>query len=96
MSDNVPGFRLALSGAYSSPYETPNMKCFAKIVSGWIQSTIFGESSIIYVLLGSEYVFDYPEAFSIIINWRFHFESFMNVSNLICILLKYLKQKLSG
>ena len=71
------------------------MKCFAKIVNGWIQSTIFVENSILDVSLGSEYVSDYPEAFSIIINWRFHFESFMNVSNLISILLKYLEQKFS-
>ena len=69
------------------------MKCFAKIVIGSIQSTIFEESSTLNVSLGSEYVFDYPEAFSIIINWRFRFESFMNVSNLISILLKYLEQK---
>ena len=66
------------------------MKFFEKI-----QSTIFEESIFIDVSLGSEYVSDYPEAFSIIINWRFHFESFMNVSNLISILLKYLEQKFS-
>ena len=55
----------------------------------------FASSSIIDVSLGSEFVSDYLEAFSIIINWRFHFESFMNVSNLISILLKYLEQKFS-
>ena len=64
------------------------MKCFAKIANRWIQSTIFAESSILDASLGSEYLSDCLEAFSIIINWRFHFESFMSVSNLISILLK--------
>ena len=54
------------------------MKCFAKIVNGLIQSTIFAECSILDASLGSEYVSDYPEAFSIIIKWGFHFESFMD------------------
>ena len=68
ISKNARGFCLALSEAYSKPCETHNIKCFAKTVKGWIQSTIFEESSILDVLLGSEYVSDYPEAFSIIIN----------------------------
>ena len=71
------------------------MKCFAKIVNGWIQSTIFVESSILDVSLDSEYVSDYLEAFSIIINWGFHFEYFMIFFNFISILFKYLEQKLS-
>ena len=42
-----------------------------------MQSTIFAESSILDVLLGSAYVSNYPEALSIIIiSWGFHFESF--------------------
>ena len=44
------------------------MKCFEKIVNGIIQSTIFAKSSILDVSLGSEYVSDYPDVFSIIIN----------------------------
>ena len=71
------------------------MKCFAKIVNGWIQSTIFAESSILDISLSSEHVSDYLEAFSILINWRFDIESFKNVSNLISIFLKYLEQKFS-
>ena len=71
------------------------MKGFAKIVNGWIQPTILAECSILDVSLGSEYVSDYPGAFYIIINWSFNFESFMNFSNLISILLKYLEQKFS-
>ena len=51
-----------------------SMKYSAKIVNGWIQSTIFAEKSILDVSLGSEYVSDYPEALSIIINWQFNFE----------------------
>ena len=51
------------------------------------------ERSILDVSLGSEYVSDYPEAFSIIINWGFYFEFFINFSNLISILLKYLEQE---
>ena len=68
------------------------MKCFAKIVNGWIQSTILSERSILDVSLGSECVSDYPEAFSNVINQRVHFESFMNISNLINISLKYLSK----
>ena len=45
------------------------------------------KSSILDVSLGSEYVFDCPEAFSIIINWDFHFESFRIFSYLFSILL---------
>ena len=55
----------------------------------------FTESSILDVSLGSEHVSDYPKFFSIIIKWRFHFEFFMNVSNLISILLSYLGKKFS-
>ena len=47
----------------------------------------FAKSSILDVSLGSEYVSDYPEAFPIIINGGFHFESFRNFSNLFSILL---------
>ena len=43
--------------------------------------------------MGFEYVSDYLEPFSTIINWRFYFEYFMNASNLISILLKDLEQK---
>ena len=71
------------------------MKCFAKIVNGWIQPTIFAECYILDASLVSEYVSDYPGAFYIITNWGFNFESFMNFSNLISILLKYLEQKFS-
>ena len=52
------------------------MKCFAKIVSGWIQSIIFAKTSILDVSPGSKYVSDYQEAFSIFINSAFQFESF--------------------
>ena len=34
ISGNAPGFCLVLSGAYSKPYETPNMKCFVNVVNG--------------------------------------------------------------
>ena len=44
------------------------MKSSAKIAIGLIQSTIFEKSSITDVSLASEYVSDYPEAFSIIID----------------------------
>ena len=77
------------------PFKTPNMKCFAKIVNGWIESTIFAERFILDLSLGSEGVSDYPEAFSIIIKWGFHFESFMKFSNCISTLLKYLEQTFS-
>ena len=63
------------------------MKCFAKIVNGWIQSTIFVESSILDVSLSSEYISDHLEA----LFWGFHFESFMNFSNLIKIILKFFR-----
>ena len=56
-----------------------------------MQSAIFAESSILDVSLGSEYFSDYPEASFIIVNWGFHFECFMNFSNLTSILLKYLE-----
>ena len=56
---------LALLEAYLLPCETPNMKCFTKIVNGWIHSTVFAESSI----LDFEYVSDYAEAFLLIINF---------------------------
>ena len=95
IGENAPQFCLALLETYSWPCETSNMKCFAKIINDWIQSKMFAEGSILDVSLGFRYVFDYPEAFSIIINWCFHFESSINFSNLISILLKYLEQKLS-
>ena len=63
ISDNAPGFCLAISETYLWPCETPNMKCFAKIINGWIQSTIFVENSILDVSLGSEYVSDYQKLF---------------------------------
>ena len=47
----------------------------------------FAKSSILDVSLGSEYVSDYSEGFSIIINRGFHSESFRNFSNLFSILL---------
>ena len=71
----------------------PNVKCFSKIVNRWIQSTIFARSFILDVSLSSEYVFDYPENFSIIISWDFHFESFRNFFNLNSIFNKYSEQK---
>ena len=33
ITDKAPGFYLVLSEAYSKPCETPNMKCFVKIVN---------------------------------------------------------------
>ena len=95
IGDNAPQFSLALLEAYWWPCETSNMKCFAKIVNDWIQSKLFADSSILDVSLGFRYVSDYPEDFSIIINWCFHFESFINFSNLISISLKYLEEKFS-
>ena len=87
-SDNALGFCLVLSETYSQYCETPSMKCFPKIANGWAQSTIFAKSFILDVSLGSQYVSDYPEVFSIITEWDF-------LSNLSSILLKYLKQKFS-
>ena len=37
INDNTSGFCLNLSEAYSSPWETNTIKCFANIVNGWIQ-----------------------------------------------------------
>ena len=34
ISDNAPGFCLVLLEAYALPCETPNIKCFAKIING--------------------------------------------------------------
>ena len=93
-NDNAPIFSLDLPEAYL-PFETPNIECFAKIVSGWIQSTIFAKSFILDLLLGSEYVSDYVGGFSIIMNWGCHFECSKNLSNVMSILFKYLKQKFS-
>ena len=62
-----------------------------KKLNGWIQSTIFAEICIFYLSLGSEYDSHYSKAFSVIINWRFHFESFIKFPNLISIFLKYLQ-----
>ena len=61
--------------------------CFAKIANGWKELTIFGKISILNVSLRSEYICDYPEAFSVIVNWFFHFESFRNCCNLFSTLL---------
>ena len=43
------------------------MKCFSRIVNGWIQSTILTKSSILDASLGCEYVSDYPEAFLLLL-----------------------------
>ena len=51
------------------------MERFVKTVNGWIHSTNFAEASILYVWLGFEYISDYLEVFSIIVNWSYHFES---------------------
>ena len=93
-NDNAPIFLLDLPEAYL-PCETPNMECFAKIVNGWVQSTIFAKSFILNLLLGSEYVSDYLGVFSIIMNWGCHFESSKNLSNVMSVLFKYLEQKVS-
>ena len=66
-----------------------------KIVSAWIQWTVFAKSSILDVWQGSKYVSDYLGAFCIIINWGYQLESFKNLSNLISILFKYIEHKLS-
>ena len=58
-------------------------------------ATMFSKSSILDVLLGSEYVCEYLEVFPIIMNWGCHFASFKNLSNLMNILFKYLEQKFS-
>ena len=79
-----------IRGIFTSLWST-YYKAFCKKVNGWIQSTIFTESCILHLSLGSEYVSHYLEAFSIIINWCFHFESFINFPNLISILRKYLQ-----
>ena len=94
INDNAPSFSLVLPEVHLT-CEAPNMECFAKIVHGWIQSTIFAISSILDVLLGSEYVSDYLGVFYIIMNWSCHFESSKNLSNLMSILFKYLEQKFS-
>ena len=60
-----------------------------------MQLTIFAKSSILDVLLGSEYVSNYLGVFSITMNWGYHFEHSKNRSNLMSILFKYLEQKFS-
>ena len=57
ISDKASGFCLILLKAHLIPRET---MCFAKIVNGWIQLPIFAKCSILDVLLGLEYVSDYP------------------------------------
>ena len=57
---------------------------------------MFSKSSILDVLLGSEYVCENLEVFLIIMNWGCHFESSKNLSNLMNILFKYLEQKFSS
>ena len=69
------------------------MKCFVKIVNGWIQATIFAKRSILDVLLCSEYISDYLGVSSIITKWTCHFESSKNPSNLTSIIFNYLEQK---
>ena len=54
---------------------------------------VLQKSSNLYVSLDSEYTSNYPEAFPVIINWNFHFESFRNFFNFISILPKYLDHK---
>ena len=78
------------SEAHIKPCETLNMKCFAEIANGWIQSTICKEIHL-RSLNGSEYVSDYLRGFSIITNSSCHFESSRNLYNLISILFKYLQ-----
>ena len=87
-------FCLVLSGKHFL-CEASDVKCFAKMVTGWTQITIFAKTFILDVWLDSEYVSDYPGAFSIIINWCCHFESFENLFNLMSILFKFLEQDFS-
>ena len=93
--DSSPNF-CEISDIAPQICETPNIRCFAKIANGSIQSTIFAKSSILDVSLGSEYVSVYLGDFFVInINGGFYFESFRIFSNLISILLMYLEQKFS-
>ena len=67
INNNAPSFSLDLPEAHL-PCETPDMECFAKIVNGRKHSTKYAKGSILVILLGSEYVSDYIEVFSIIMN----------------------------
>ena len=58
INNNVPSFSKDLPEAHL-PCQTPNMECFAKIVNCGIHTTKVAKDSILYVLLGSEYVSDY-------------------------------------
>ena len=58
-----------------------------------MQATIFAKTSILDVLLCSEYISDYLGVSSIITKWTCHFESSKNPSNLTSIIFKYLEQK---
>ena len=53
--DSITGFRVA-SDEYSEPSRTSKLELFSKIVNGWKPLTIFAESFILDVRLGSEYV----------------------------------------
>ena len=62
---------------YSWPSQANSMKCFAKMVSGETQLTIFAKRFILGVSLGSEYVSDYHLwiRLSFVYYYFFHFES---------------------
>ena len=53
--DSITGFRVA-SDEYSEPSRTSKLELFSKIVNGWKPLTIFAESFILDVRLGSKYV----------------------------------------
>ena len=86
ISDNAPGFCLASLEAYSCPRETPNIKCFAQIVNGWIQSTIFSRKLHLRCFAGFWRCLWLSKGFFYYYYCGFHFESFMKFSNLISIL----------
>ena len=46
------------SMAYSEPYQTSKMECFAKIVNTFQALTIFAKGSILDIWQGSEYASD--------------------------------------
>ena len=94
-NDNAPRFCLILSKIYSKPCGTPNIKYFPKIIKEWYSPLFLEKRGTLDVSRSSEYISDYPEAYSVIIKWGFDFESFSNFSNLISILPKYLEQKFS-
>ena len=82
-----------LTGFIRSIFKHMSNTCqtfFAKIVSGWMESTIFAKKSISDIWLGSEFVSDNPGFFSAIITiWGYHFEIYNNLSNLITWLVFY-------